>query len=219
MPDEIIIVDLSKIPVDVLKKAKLVFKQTKWLSAVKVENDDGKIAYELDGTINGSKDEVTVTITDVGKMVEYDVYLSDPTKIPPKVLAAVKAKWPIIELAESHLHCLGEDIKKQENGERLYELFGKRGKFNVQAQVSIDGEILEFVNEWELDKAPKIVSDALDKAKRDVFKADTVYVINKDKTTIGFKFEGKGPLGLRKVFFVTPDGKRVERVEEIAPKK
>ena len=213
MPDEII-VDLSKIPVVVLNKAKQVFDKTKWLSAVKVKNDDGKIAYELDGTINGSKDEVTVTITNDGEMVEYDINLSYLTKTPPKVLEAVKMKWPGFILSESHLLCLGEDIKKQENGERLYELFGKRGKFNVQAQVSIDGEILEFVNEWGLNTTPKTVSDALDKAKGDVFKADTVYVINKDKKTIGFKFEGKGPKGHSKCFFVTVDGKRVERVEE-----
>jgi hypothetical protein len=218
MPDEIIIVDLSKIPADVLKKAKLVFKQTKWLSALKVENDNGKIAYELDGTINGSKDEVTVTITDVGKMVEYDVYLSDPTKTPTDVLEAVKKKFPNFELAESHRHCLGEDIKNQENGEYLYELLGKRGKFNVQARVSIGGEILEFVNEWDLtkNKVPQKVTDKLNEAKGDVFEADTVYAINVDNKIIGFKFSGKNPKapkGLRKCFFVTIDGTRVERVE------
>ena len=219
MPDEIIIDDLSKIPVVVLKKAKEVFDKTKWLSAVEVQTDDGKKAYELDGTINGSKDEVTVTITNDGKMVEYDINLSDLTKTPPKVLEAVKMKWPGFILSESHLLCLGIDIKKQENGELLYELSGKRHKKNVQAVVSIDGEILEFVNEWELGKAPKIVSDALDKAKPGVFTPDTLYVINEKNKIIGFKFEGKGPKGLSKCFFVTVDGKRVERVEEIAPKK
>ena len=189
-----------------------------------MQTDDGKKAYELDGTING-KDEITVTITNDGKMVEYDINLSDLTKTPSKVLEAVKKKFPKFKLAESHEHCLGEDIKKlndsknQKNGELLYELSGKRGIFNVQAQVSFDGEILEFVNEWGLNKTPKTVSDALDKAKGDVFKADTVYVINQNNKIIGFKFEGKGPLGLSKCFFVTPDGTRVERVEEIAPKK
>jgi len=218
MPDEIIIVDLSKIPVVVLKKANLVFDKTKWLSAVEVQTDDGKKAYELDG-INNGKDEITVTITNDGKMVEYDINLSDLTKTPPKVLEAVKMKWPGFILSESHLLCLGENITKQENGELLYELSGKRHKKNVQAVVSIDGEILEFVNEWKLGKAPKIVSDALDKAKPGVFTPDTLYVINEKNKIIGFKFEGKGPKGLRKVFFVTVDGKQVERVEEIAPKK
>ena len=212
MPDEKI-VDLKKMPPVVLNKANLVFDKTKWLSAVEVQTDDGKKAYELDGTINGSKDEVTVTITNDGKMVEYDINLSDLTKTPPKVLAAVKMKWPGFILSESHLLCLGENIKKQEDGEILYELSGKRHKKNVQAVVSIDGEMLEFVNEWELDKAPKIVSDALDKAKGDVFKADTLYVINEKNKIIGFKFEGKGPKGLSKCFFVTIDGTRVERVE------
>ena len=214
MPDEII--DLDKIPEVVRNKAKQVFDKLKWISAVKVENDDRKIAYELDGarTINGSKDEVTVTITNDGKMVEYDVYVSDPTRISPKVLAAVKVKFPNFELVESHKYCLGEDIKDKKDGEIFYELFGKRGKFNVQAQVSIDGEILEFVNEWDLSKTPKIVSDALNKAKGDVFTPDTVYAINEKNKIIGFKFEGKGPKGLSKNFFVTSDGKRVERVEE-----
>lgn len=212
MPYEIV-VDLSKIPLVVLKKARLVFDKTKWLSAVKVENDDSKIAYELDG-INNGKDEVTVTITNDGKMVEYDVNLSDLNKTPSKVLEAVKDKWPIFKLVESHLHFLGEDIKNQKDGECLYELFGKRGKFNVQAQVSIDGEILEFVNEWEIGKVPEKVTDALNKVKGDVFKADTVSAINEKNKIIGFKFEGKGPKGLSKNFFVTSDGKRVERVEE-----
>ncbi len=218
MPDEVI--DLDKIPEVVRNKAKQVFDKLKWISAVKVENDDREIAYELDGTrtINGSKDEVTVTITNDGKMVEYDVYVSDPTR-RPKVLAAVKVKFPNFELVESHKYCLGEDIKDKNGGEIFYELFGKCGKFNVQAQVSKDGNILEFVYELGLNKTPKTVSDALDKAKGGVFKADTVYVIDKDNKTIGYKFEGKGPLGLSKCFFVTPDGTRVERVEEIAPKK
>jgi len=212
MPDEKI-VDLKKMPSVILNKANLVFDKTKWLSAVEVQTDNGKIAYELDG-INNGKDEITVTIKNDGIMVEYDINLSDLTKTPPKVLEAVKMKWPGFILSESHLLCLGENIKKQEDGEILYELSGKRHKKNVQAVVSIDGEILEFVNEWELDKAPKIVSDALDKAKGDVFKADTLYVINEKNKIIGFKFEGKGPKGLSKCFFVTVDGKRVERVEE-----
>ena len=215
MRDEII-VDLNKIPAVVLKKAKLVFGNATWHdNAVEVSNEDDKIAYELDGTINASKDEVTTTITKDGKMVEYDVYLSDPTKTPEKVLEEVKKKWPNFELAESHLHCLGEDIKNQKNGERLYELFGKRGKFHVQAQVSIDGNILEFVSEWDLSKGkvPPKVTDALNKAKAGVFTADKVYAINEKNKIIGFKFEGKGPKGLSKCFFVTSDGMRVERVE------
>lgn len=212
MPDEKI-VDLKKMPSAILNKANLVFDKMKWLSAVEVQTDDNKIAYELDG-INNGKDEITVIITNDGKMVEYDINLSDLTKTPPKVLGAVKMKWPGFILSESHLLCLGENIEKQENGEILYELSGKRHKKNVQAVVSIDGEILEFVNEWELDKAPKIVSDALDKVKGDVFKADTLYVINEKNKKIGFKFEGKGPKGRSKCFFVTVDGKLVERVEE-----
>lgn len=212
MPDEKI-VDLKKMPSAILNKANLVFDKMKWLSAVEVQTDDNKIAYELDG-INNGKDEITVIITNDGKMVEYDINLSDLTKTPPKVLGAVKMKWPGFILSESHLLCLGENIEKQENGEILYELSGKRHKKNVQAVVSIDGEILEFVNEWKLDKAPKIVSDALDKVKGDVFKADTLYVINEKNKKIGFKFEGKGPKGRSKCFFVTVDGKLVERVEE-----
>lgn len=213
MPDEAI-VDVKKLPPVVLNKANLVFGKTTWhAKAVEVRNDDGKLAYELDGISNG-KDEVTVTITNDGKMVEYDIYLSDPTKTPAKVLDALKMKWPGFVATESHLLCLGEDIRNQKDGERLYGVSGKRHKKNVQAQVSSDGEILEFVNEWELGKAPKIVSDALDKAKGGVFTADTVYVINEKNKIIGFKFEGKGPKGLSKCFFVTPDGKRVERVEE-----
>ncbi|MCY2941253.1 MAG: hypothetical protein NTV50_06245 [Planctomycetota bacterium] len=212
MLDETII-DLKDIPPVVRNKANLVFDKMKWLSAVKVQNDDSKIAYELDG-INNGKDEVTVTITNAGKMVEYDVFLSDPTTMPSKILEAVKMKWAGFILDEAHLNCLGEDIENQKDGERLYNLSGKRHKKNVQAQVSSDGEILEFVNEWDLDKVPKIVSDALDKAKPGVFKADAVYAINEKNKIIGFKFEGKGPKGLSKCFFVTPDGKRVERVEE-----
>lgn len=217
MPDEIIIVDINKIPEVVLKKAKLFFEHIKWLSAVKVENDDGKTAYELDGTrtINGVKDEVTVTITNDGKMVEYDVYVNDPDRIPPKVLAAVKVKFPNFELVESHKYCLGEDIKDKKDGEIFYELFGKRGKFNVQAQVSKDGNILEFVYELiDKSKLPEIVSVALDKAKGGVFKADTVYVIDRDKKIIGYKFEGKDNKDRSRCYFVTSDGKRVERVEE-----
>jgi hypothetical protein len=215
MPYEVI--DLDKIPQIVRNKAKQVFDKLKWISAVKVENDDRKIAYELDGTrtINGSKDEVTVTITNDGKMVEYDVYVSDPTRISPKVLAAVKVKFPNFELVESHKYCLGEDIKDKKDGEIFYELFGKRGKFNVQAQVSKDGNILEFVYELiDKKKLPKIVSDALDKSNGVVFEADSVYVIDKDNKTIGYKFEGKDNKNRSKCFFVTADGKRVERVEE-----
>jgi len=215
MPYEVI--DLDKIPEVVRNKAKQVFDKLKWISAVKVENDDRKIAYELDGTrtINGSKDEVTVTITNDGKMVEYDVYVSDPTRIRPKVLAAVKVKFPNFELVESHKYCLGEDIKDKKDGEIFYELFGKRGKFNVQAQVSKDGNILEFVYELiDKKKLPKIVSDALDKANGVVFEADSVYVIDKDNKIIGYKFEGKDNKNRSKCFFVTADGKRVERVEE-----
>lgn len=214
MPDEII--DLDKIPEVVRNKAKKVFDKIKWLSAVKVENDDKKIAYELDGTrtINGVKDEVTVTITNDGKMVEYDVYF-DPTKTPANVLEAVKVKFPNFELVESHKYCLGEDIKEKNDGEIFYELFGKRGKFNVQAQVSKDGNILELVYELiNKNKLPEIVSIALDKAKGGVFEVESVYVIDKDNKTIGYKFEGKVNKDRRKCFFVTGDGKRVERVEE-----
>lgn len=215
MADEVI--DLDKIPEVVRNKAKQVFDKLKWISAVKVENDDRNIAYELDGTrtINGSKDEVTVTITNDGKMVEYDVYVSDPTRISPKVLAAVKVKFPNFELVESHKYCLGEDIKDKNGGEIFYELFGKRGKFNVQAQVSKAGNILEFVYELiDKKKLPEIVSIALDKANGGVFEADSVYVIDKDNKTIGYKFEGKDNKNRSKCFFVTADGKRVERVEE-----
>ncbi|MEY4393023.1 MAG: hypothetical protein RL595_272 [Planctomycetota bacterium] len=212
MADETII-EIEKVPPVVLNKASQVFGKTVWHKAVEVQNDDGKIAYELDGT-NVVNNEVTVTITKEGKMVEYDILLKDPTKTPSKVLGAVQKKWPNFKLDESRLLCLGEDLKSQNDGERLYDLSGKRAKKNVQAQVSNDGEILEFVNEWELEKVPKIVSDALNKAKGEVFTADTVYVINENNRTIGFKFEGKGPKGLSKCFFVTTDGKRVERVDK-----
>ena len=108
MRDEII-VDLNKIPAVVLKKAKLVFGNATWHdNAVEVSNEDDKIAYELDGTINASKDEVTTTITKDGKMVEYDVYLSDPTKTPEKVLEDM-LQIGAITLQQSH----GESMVRQ----------------------------------------------------------------------------------------------------------
>ena len=211
MPDEIKI-ELDKLPPIVLNKAKQLLPKTTWHSAVKLQ-DNGKIAYELDGS-TAKDDDVTLTITAEGKIVEWDVKLSDPTKTPAKVLDAVKKKWPKFELMESHLLRLGEDLKNRADGDHLYDLYGTRMKGrNVNAQVSVDGELLEFVNELSLERVPKAVSDALT-AKHPRFTADTVYAISENDTIIGYKYEGKGPKGREKSYYITADGKHVELVED-----
>lgn len=213
MADEVT-VELEKLPGIVRSKAKQLLPEAKWHGAVKVQEGD-KTAYELDGT-NGEKNDVTVTITAEGKIVECDENLIDPeTKTPPRVLKAVRKKWPKFEVTESHLIRLGEDLKGSADGNHVYDLHGIRGQEkNVHVQVSADGELLEWTNELPLGKVPERVKSALERDRRR-FKPDTVFAISeKDNVIIGYRYEGKSPKGLEKSFFVSADGKHVEQVDE-----
>lgn len=211
MADEVK-VELKKLPANVFNKAKQMLPKTTWHAAVKVQDGD-KVAYELDGT-NGNDNDVTVTITAEGKMVEWDVKLSDPTKTPAIVQEALTKKWPAFTLTESHLIHTGEDLKGPKDGEHVFDIHGTRAQGKrVSAQVSPKGEILEFVNEADLARVPQAVKVAL-KAKYPNYKEDTVYVVNENDKIIGFKYEGKGPKGRERTVLVSPDGKHVELVEE-----
>jgi len=220
----------DKLPKAVKDAAERILPKATWLSAVKVV-DGGKTAYEVDGT-DGKDRDVTLMITEAGKVVECETELKPAKKVPAKVLKAVTDKWPHFELTETHEIRHGDDLQTLTDGEHVYDMRGTlpRGKAKakakgkdkdkdkdkdreIQVQVSADGKILESTIELpDDDKVPPEVLAAL-KKERPKFEYETVYVLREEGKLIGYHFEGKGPKGRDRTISVTPDGKHVEVVE------
>ena len=204
-------VDLKKVPKAVMGAANRILPKATWHSAVKVV-DDKQTAYELDGS-DGKDRDVTVMITEEGKVVEFETELKKAANVPEKVLAAVKARWPKFTPTETHLIRQGKDLRGPKDGDHVYDMRGTIAKGrDVHVQVSAGGDILESTVEVPLDKVPAVVTDALKKA-RPKFEIGTAYALREDKKLIGYHFEGKGPKGRDRTISVTPDGKQVEVVE------
>jgi hypothetical protein len=204
-------VDLKKVPKVVMNAAERILPKATWHSAVKVV-DGAKVAYELDGSAGKDRD-VTVMVTAEGKVVEVETELKNPSNVPDKVLAAVKAKWPRFTPTETHQIRQGKDLQGARDGDHVYDMRGTIAKGrDVQVQVAEDGEILESTVEVPLDKVPAAVTEALKKA-RPKFDIGAAYTIHEGEKLIGYHFEGKGPKGRDRTISVTPDGKQVEVVE------
>lgn len=195
--------------------------KVEWLSAVRIEDEEPgkkkarkKVAYELDGRRKGDLD-VTLVITEAGKVTEVDRELKDLTRVPAKALTAVKDKWPMFDLKEAHTIHQGEDLANPKaQRDTVYDLRGTVGKKarDLELQVSADGAILEYTVEMPEKKWPEEVTKALD-AKRPKFKYDTVLALHEGDKIIGYHFLGKGPKGKEITISISPDGKHIEVVE------
>ena len=110
-------------------------------------------------------------------------------KLPAKVSAAVKAKFPKAELKSAQ--------KELEDGKTLFEVAIKNEGHNVEITVKDDGTIVEIEKEITAKDLPKAVSDALDAKypKADIKKVEEITV----GTTINYE-----------LLFVAADKKRLE---------
>jgi hypothetical protein len=110
-------------------------------------------------------------------------------KLPAKVTAAVKAKFPKAELVSAQ--------KELEDGKTLFEVAIKNEGHNVEVTVKDDGTIVEIEKEITTKDLPKAVADALDAKypKADIKKVEEITV----GTTINYE-----------LLLVTADKKRLE---------
>jgi hypothetical protein len=132
----------EKVPIDNLPKAvteALKAKYPKWelVEAVKV-TEDSEVTYEV--TIKNKKQELDVTLTPEGKIVQVEKEI-EVKDVPKVVMNAVKKKYPKAtiqgaseiskddKVAEYELDLVTKDKKN------LYVTFDKEGKFIYEEEV------------------------------------------------------------------------------------
>ncbi|MCE9532711.1 MAG: PepSY domain-containing protein [Planctomycetes bacterium] len=89
-------------------------------------------------------------------------------KLPAKVKAAVKAKFPDAELLSAE--------KETEDGKTLYEVDIKNKGQKIEVTVDEDGKIVEIEKEIAAKDLPKVVLDAIEKKypKATITKAEEI---------------------------------------------
>ena|ERR1700730_17980610 len=95
------------------------------------------------------------------------------SKVPDKVLTAVKEKFPGAKLISAST--------EKEDGETLYEVALKYKEQNIDVELKADGTIVEIEKEIKVEDLPEAVTSALkDKYSKATFKK-AEEVIKKDK--------------------------------------
>jgi uncharacterized membrane protein YkoI len=99
-------VPLDKLPKAVVKAVKDKFKDAKLVSAQK-ENENGKIAYEINLTLKG--DKIEATVTPEGKIVssEKTIQVKD---LPKPVAEALEKKYPRAAIKKAEEVTEGEKV-------------------------------------------------------------------------------------------------------------
>lgn len=190
---------------------------------VKMEEDNNakgkknkkKFAYEFDGA-RGKGLELTLVVTEEGKVIEVEKQLKDTTKVPADALAAVTKRWPNFAATTAYEILQGSDLSNPKVArDTVYDLrgnVGKKGGRDFHVQVSEKGDITEWTIEVQLANVPAAVTNAL-KERRPNFTVVTAFALHEPKEIIGYHFEGTLPKGKEITVSVSPDGKHVEAVE------
>jgi hypothetical protein len=97
----------------------------------------------------------------------------DLDKLPPKIVDAVKTKFPDAKLIKAS--------KEKENNETIYELNVKNGDQNIDISLKEDGTIVEIEKEIKATDLPKAVSEALEAKYPKATHKKIEEVIKKDK--------------------------------------
>jgi uncharacterized membrane protein YkoI len=129
----------------------------------------------------------------------------DPDKLPPKVAATLKAKFPGAKITAA--------TKTTENGEVVYDIEMTKNGRNHEMDVKENGGIVNFENEIAIKDLPRAVASAV-KAKHPdatIKEAMEVMVIKNSKDTVE-EYEVLIVTGDKKEIELTvsPDGKSIK---------
>lgn len=198
--------DPAKVPNSVKQAANRVVPGVKWTGADRSKEDE-KVVYELDG-LDGKGREVSVMVTDDGKVMEVDTEI-DLKDVLPAVVGAITAKVPKFKATSvSEVH-RGDNLVRSDDGERVYTLEGKEGKGRVGAEVTPEGKIVELDREIGLKQVPKAVTSALtDNMPK--FKLTSAAEIYQGDELVGYLLQGQRPQDKDDLaVFATADGKEI----------